>query len=35
MQCEMPEQLVELVKSEGIEPTKEEVKAYLAEMDDN
>ena len=34
MQCETPEQLVELAKSEGIELTLEEAEAYLAEMDD-
>jgi len=34
MQCETPEQLVELAKSEGVELTKEEAEAYLAEMDD-
>ena len=34
MQCETPEQLIELAKSEGIELTKEEAEAYLAEMDD-
>ena len=34
MQCETPEQLVELAKSEGIELTLEEAQAYLDEMDD-
>ena len=34
MQCETPEQLVELAKSEGIELTLNEAEAYLAEMDD-
>ncbi|MBR0261174.1 MAG: hypothetical protein IJQ85_05195 [Selenomonadaceae bacterium] len=34
MQCETPDQLVELAKSEGIELTLEEAQAYLAEMDD-
>ena len=34
MQCETPEQLVELAKSEGIELTLDEAQAYLAEMDD-
>ena len=34
MQCETPEQLVELAKSEGIELTLEEAQAYLAELDD-
>ena len=34
MQCETPEQLIELAKSEGIELTKDEAEAYLAEMDD-
>ncbi|MBE8949607.1 MAG: hypothetical protein SR3Q1_03285 [Quinella sp. 3Q1] len=34
MQCETPEQLVELAKSEGIELTLEEAQAYLAKMDD-
>ncbi len=32
--CETPEQLVELAKSEGIELTLDEAEAYLAEMDD-
>ncbi len=32
--CETPEQLVELAKSEGIELTLEEAEAYLDEMDD-
>ena len=34
MQYETPEELIALAKSEGIELTKEEAKAYLAEMDD-
>ena len=34
MQCETPEQLIELAKSEGVELTLEEAEAYLAEMDD-
>ena len=34
MQCETPEQLVDLAKSEGIELTLEEAQAYLSEMDD-
>ena len=34
MQCETPEQLVELAKSEGIELTLDEAEAYLDEMDD-
>ena len=34
MDCETPEQLVALAKSEGIELTSEEAQAYLSEMDD-
>ena len=34
MQCETPEQLIELAKSEGIELTLDEAQAYLSEMDD-
>ena len=34
MSCETAEELMELAKSEGIELTKEEAEAYLAEMDD-
>ena len=34
MQCETADELIALAKSEGIELTKEEAKAYLAEMDD-
>ena len=34
MQCETPEQLVELAKNEGVELTLNEAEAYLAEMDD-
>ena len=34
MQCKTAEDLMALAKSEGIELTKEEAEAYLAEMDD-
>ena len=34
MQCETPEQLIELAKSEGIDLTLEEAQAYLSEMED-
>ena len=34
MSCETVEELMELAKSEGIELTKEEAEAYLAETDD-
>jgi len=34
MACETAEELMALAKSEGIELTKEEAEAYLAEMDD-
>ncbi len=34
MQCETAEDLMALAKSEGIELTKEEAEAYLAEFDD-
>ena len=34
MACESVEELMELAKSEGIELTKEEAEAYLAEMED-
>ena len=34
LDCETPEQLVELAKEEGINLTKEEAEAYLAELDD-
>ena len=34
MACETAEELMELAKAEGIELTKEEAKAYLAEMED-
>ena len=34
MRCETVEELMALTKSEGIELTKEEAEAYLAEMDD-
>ena len=34
MACESVEELIELAKSEGIELTKEEAEAYMAEMVD-
>ena len=34
MQCETPEQLVELAKSKGVELTLDEAQAYLDEIDD-
>jgi hypothetical protein len=34
MACESAEELIELAKAEGVELTKEEAEAYLAEMDD-
>ena len=34
IQCETPEQLVELAKTEGYDLTLDEAQAYLAEMDD-
>ena len=34
MQCSTAEELMGLAKLEGIEMTKEEAEAYLAEMDD-
>ena len=34
MACETAEELMAVAKSEGIELTKEEAEAYLAEMDD-
>ena len=34
MSCETAEDLIALVKAEGIDMTKEEAEAYLAEMDD-
>ena len=34
MQCETAEELIALAKSEGMELTREEAEAYLAEMDD-
>ena len=34
MQCHTAEELMALAKSEGIEVTKEEAEAYLAEIDD-
>ena len=34
MQCHTTEELMALAKSEGVEVTKEEAEAYLAEMDD-
>ena len=34
MQCETPEELIELAKSEGVEITKEEAEAYLAKLEE-
>ena len=34
MACESVEELMELAKAEGIELTKEEAEAYMAELDD-
>ena len=34
MQCRTAEELMALAKSEGLEVTKEEAEAYLAEIDD-
>lgn len=34
MTCETIEELMELAKAEGIELTKEEAKAYMAELED-
>ena len=34
MQCETPEELIELAKEEGVELTQEEAEAYLAELED-
>ena len=34
MQCETAEELMELAKTEGVELTKEEAEAYLAELND-
>ena len=34
MQCETADELIALAKSEGIELTKEEAEAYLAELAD-
>ena len=34
MKCETAEDLIALVKAEGIDMTKEEAEAYLAEIDD-
>ena len=34
MQCETAEELIALAEAEGIELTKEEAEAYLAELDD-
>ncbi len=34
MQCNTVEELIALAKAEGIDLTKEEAEAYLAEMDD-
>lgn len=32
--CETPEQLIELAKTEGVELTKEQAEAYLAQLQD-
>ena len=32
--CETPEQLIELAKTEGVELTKEQAEAFLAQMQD-
>ena len=34
MKCETPEELIALAKAEGIEITKEQAEAYLAELAD-
>ena len=34
MKCETADDLIALAKAEGIDMTKEEAEAYLAEMDD-
>ena len=34
MQCETAEELIALAKTEGVELTKEEAEAYLAELND-
>ena len=34
MQCQTAEELIELAKAEGVELTKEEAEAYLAELSD-
>ena len=34
MQCKTAEELLVLAKAEGVEITKEEAEAYMAEMDD-
>ena len=34
MECETPEQLIELAKTEGIELTKEQAEAYLSQLQD-
>ena len=34
MHCETPEEIIAIAKSEGIELTKEEAEAYLAELED-
>ena len=34
MQCETADELIALANSEGIELTKEEAEAYLAELED-
>ena len=33
MECKTPEELIELAKEEGIEVTKEQAEAYLAELE--
>ena len=34
MKCETPEDLVKLAKAQGVELTKEEAEAFLAEIED-
>ena len=34
MQCDTPEELMKLAKENGVELTKEQAEAYLAEIDD-
>ncbi|MBQ9573341.1 MAG: hypothetical protein IJR22_08160 [Acidaminococcaceae bacterium] len=34
MQCETADELIALAKTEGVELTKEEAKAYMAELSD-